>query len=117
MGQYVGRDEMCDTIEENLRPVENALGKIQDQVDRDMAALELRVERTLAAHKTKVVPFPLGNAVSPKDFQRAQEDIDDLRELVALMTKVAKQQSLKITSLIASVEELSDLIGDLSVIP
>lgn len=98
MGIHVTRDELFDTIEENVRSVEQGLGKQLSDVERQMQALELRVERNLAASKSKVVEFP-GDRVARKDFEKLQEDHDELADTVLSLVRAMKviQKSLNET--------------------
>lgn len=106
---YVSRDELSDTIDENLRPVNSALDKIQDQFERELEALELRVERSLSAHKTRVVAFPEpSNAVRPKEFAQLQDDFDELRETVLTLLKSFRRLKATVTETYEMVELLAD---------
>lgn len=110
---YVSRDELCDTIDENLRPLNNALDKIQEQMDRDLEALELRVERSLSAHKTKVVPLPdPANTVRPKEFAQLQDDFDSLQEATLNLIKSMRRLKATVQELYEMVELLSEDIPD-----
>ena len=106
---YVSRDELCDTLDDNLRPISNALDKMQAQMDRDLEALELRVERTLSAHKTKVVAFPEpSNTVRPKEFAQLQDDFDSLQETVLTLLKSFRHLKSTVHEMYELVEMLAD---------
>lgn len=101
---YIGRDELHDTISENVRPLHSEIGKLHDILDRQIESLESRVQRDIAAAAQKasnIVPFN-------RDFQRLQEEVDEMREVVKSVAKLAKLNSQNI----AALYEEMQLIGE-----
>ena len=93
----VSRDELYNTMEESISPVYRELRKTAHNLDKQMEALELRVERHL--HKTR------GNEVSALDFHALRDDVAEL-------TNIVKKQGEVLKRMWAAVEELSLNVAD-----
>lgn len=94
---YVSKDELFDTVEENVAPLHREIGKAVHNFEAQMAALELRVERHL--HR------PKGHEVSPYDFNALRDDVEELTDIVKKQGEVLKR-------VWAAVEELSLNVSD-----